>query len=82
MCGTFEAQFSHMATTFDATLADYRRDCEVGKMHDTPALRVAYNAKMFIDLCDGLQGGSYLLGWYLAISMERLTALEIAGIPT
>lgn len=82
MCSECDSYFAHIAESFDATLADYRRDCANGKMRDTPGMRCSDNAGMYTELCDEMEGGTDLLAWYLAVAIERLTALEMCGVPT
>lgn len=81
MCAICERQFDEMATSFDETLAEYLADYTAGLTRDTPAQRVHDTAFMWQDL-NATEHGRLLSAWYLAIAMERLTALETAGMPT
>lgn len=81
MCSTCEAQFVIMTEGFSLTLQEYVDAHKSGQMRETPGLRVHDQASMLLEVCDTRNGPS-IISWYLAIAMERLSALECAGIPT
>jgi hypothetical protein len=82
MCSTCEAQFSIIAEEFDEWLAHCRtastqprpsQPTKAEKVHDR-AVVIADGGKTSL--------GNWINAWYLALAVERLLALESAGIPT
>lgn len=82
MCERCERQFAEQVARFDAMLADYRNDVDGHKIRDTPAERVHDLAMVFQWLGSRSAPGNLTNAWFVAIAMERLTALEKSGIPT
>jgi len=81
MCEQCEHQFSVMTEQFDHSFAEYLRGHAAGLTRDTPATRVHDLAFAHQDLCS-TERGRIAVSWFLAIAMERLVALECAGVPT
>jgi hypothetical protein len=79
MCKQCEDDFAYFTKDFDEILIEYRNDRP--KMRDTPAERVHDLAAMFQNLVKE-PGGELLQPWLLAIAIERLMALEMAGMLT
>lgn len=81
MCEMCEYQFDVMSAQFDDTFSHYIKTHEAGQTRDTPAKRVHDLAFEHQELC-ATRRGQTVIAWYLAIAMERLTALQEAGVPT
>jgi hypothetical protein len=81
MCEVCEHQFSIMSQQFDGAFAEYLGGHAAGLTRDTPATRVHDLSFVHEALCNTEQG-RIAVSWFLAIAMERLMALECAGIPT
>jgi hypothetical protein len=81
MCSTCDRQFEQFTTDFDEHLASYARDYSRGDISPTVAQRVRDIADLFDELSRN-ELGRRCITWYLAVAIERLTALEQCGIPT
>lgn len=81
MCQMCEVQFDVMSAQFDSAFAEYLNLHKAGETRDTPAKRVHDLAFEHQELCSSITG-RLALSWFLAIAMERLVALECAGVPT
>jgi hypothetical protein len=81
MCEQCEAQFDAMTERFDGLLSNYLKMQTAGETRDTPAERVHDLAFTHQWLCN-METGRVAISWFLALAMERLAALETAGIPT
>lgn len=81
LCQQCETQFTVFANDFDEHLASYQRVCNAGLVLDTPAQRVRDTALLFQEFSE-TETGRLCTAWYLAIALERLVALEMAGVPT
>jgi hypothetical protein len=74
-------QFDYITKSFEDTLSGCRKDIACGRARPTPAGRVRDIAMFWQELSES-EAGRTLCGWYLAVAIERLMALEAAGIPT
>jgi hypothetical protein len=82
MCDLCDTQFGLMTTFFDEMLDNYRMQQEAGGCRDTPAYRVHDSAQVFMrHIFTGAPGGAHI-AWCLAVAVERLMALEAAGLVT
>jgi hypothetical protein len=79
MCTQYPGDFVFYTKEFDEIFIECKLDRP--KMRDTPAERVHDLAVMFQNLLKE-PGGDLLQPWLLAIAIERLMALEMAGILT
>jgi hypothetical protein len=82
MCDICNLQFEVTATKFDEWLKHCR--IALGQPRATPATtpeRVHDRAMLFAESGDS-DIGNWINAWYLALAVERLLALESAGIPT
>lgn len=82
MCFMCEAQFDAMSKYFNDTFTEYLACHQRGETRDTPAKRVHDLAFDYQEMCAEDRDMTILLSWYLAITLERLAALETSGIPT
>jgi hypothetical protein len=81
VCFVCEAQFDVMSAQFNNGFSDYLAAHKNGETRDTPAKRVHDLAFEHQDWCSTISGRA-MMSWFLAIAMERLVALECAGVPT
>lgn len=82
MCDVCEYQFNVMSAQFTDAFTEYLEAHNTGViLRDTPATRTHDLAFAHQQLCD-TERGRIAVSWFLAIAMERLVALESAGVPT
>jgi hypothetical protein len=81
MSDDYLEQFDYMSKEFDRTLTGYREDLATGRAQPTPAGRV-HEIAMIWQRFSQIETGGIICGWFLAVAIERLMALEAAGIPT
>jgi hypothetical protein len=81
MCDRCEAQFNEHAAVFETMLASYSMDFDMGKVRGTPGERVHDLAVVF-QMFGTTPTGCLTNAWFVAVAMERLMALEKAGLPT
>lgn len=81
MCFVCEDQFTMMSKQFNDAFTEYLHSHQAGDTRDTPATRVHDLAFEHQELCN-TENGRVIVSWFLAITLERLVALECAGIPT
>lgn len=79
MCQQCDDLFDHMSGHFEELMADHRENTTEGRVRDTPGQRVGDLAEDFEEL---VADNPDHLAYFLAIAIERLVALEVAGIPT
>lgn len=82
MCDTCECQFTVIAEEFAEWLTDCRN--APTRPRQTPATTAERVHDRAVVIADGGHTplGNWVNAWYLAIAVERLLALESAGIPT
>lgn len=81
VCYECDDLFNDRSQSFDRTFREYLEHHCAGDTRGTPAQRVrdvAYDNQVVCAQDEGTE----LMCWYLAIALERLVALETAGIPT
>lgn len=82
MCHECDAQLDHMARHLDELVQRQRDGIAAGRVRDTPGQRVADLAEELEDIAGESEHGVYQMTYMLALAVERLTALEQAGITT
>jgi len=74
--------FDGMTSSFDELLRRLQADIDAGRAPKTPTARVTALAAIFESLGTCSDSSYVTMTWWLAVAVERLLALEQAGVPT
>lgn len=82
MCDFCDLQFEVTATRFDDWLKQCRNAPTQPRLSSATTAERVHDRAMMLAAGGGSDIGNWINAWYLALAVERLLALESAGIPT